>query len=63
MIGCNLYGFGDVSKKVYCVMVYFVYRVEDGKIYVILIVSKIRVVFVKVFLILCLELMVVRIFV
>lgn len=30
VIECYLYGFGDVSKKVYCVMVYFVYCIDDG---------------------------------
>ena len=48
MIGCNLHGLGDASKKAYCAMVYLVYSAGDGKTHVTLIASKTRVAPVKV---------------
>ena len=40
---CYLHWFGDASKKVYCAMVYFVYRTDDGQTHARLITSKTRV--------------------
>lgn len=61
MIGCDLHGLGDASKKAYCAMVYLVYSTEDGKTHVTLIASKTRVAPVKVLSIPRLELMAARI--
>lgn len=61
VIGCNLHGLGDASKKAYCAMVYLVYSAEDGKTHVTLIASKTRVTAIKVLSIPRLELMAARI--
>lgn len=57
-----MYGFVDVSIKVYCVVVYFVCEVY-GVVYVILLIFKIRVVLLKKLIIFRLELMLGRILV
>lgn len=61
VIGFNLHGLGDVSKKAYCAMVYLEYSTEDGKTHVTLIASKTRVTAIKVLSIPRLELMAARI--
>lgn len=61
MIGCDLHGLGDTSKKAYGTMVYLVYSTEDGKTHVTLIASKTMVAPVKVLSIPRLELMAARI--
>lgn len=61
MIGCDVHGLKDASKKAYCAMVYLEYSTEDGKTHVTLIASKTRVTAIKVLSIPRLELMAARI--
>lgn len=60
VLECYLHGFGDVSNKAYCAVVYFVYRTQDG-VHVRLLASRSRVAPLKALTIPRLELMSARI--
>lgn len=62
VLECLLYGFVDVSKKVYCVVIYFVYWIKIG-LYLKMLIFKMWVVLFKELFILWFEFIVCLIFV